>query len=123
MATRTPCKLLVLDDNEDTASSILDLLEMHGLEVATASTTEEADAILAGGFEPDAILLDLLLSRGESGYSYAQRLASDPRRRAIRIIAMSGHAGALGRFDLPGLKLMKPFTVRTLMSVVQQVCS
>ncbi len=53
-------KILIVDDDRDLLSSLRDLLEPEGYEVATASDPESARRI-AAEFRPEVALLDVKL--------------------------------------------------------------
>ena len=68
-----------MDDNRDGADSLALVLRAHGYRSARPTTGEDALAI-AGGFQPDAILLDLGMP-GLDGYATARRLRAAPAGR------------------------------------------
>jgi two-component system CheB/CheR fusion protein len=64
-------RILVVDDYPDCADSIAALLALYGYEVRTARSVAEAlEAVL---FQPDGVLVDILLPDGD-GYELAARL-------------------------------------------------
>jgi PAS domain S-box-containing protein len=81
-------RILVVDDNVDSASSLATLLELSGHETRTVhdglSAVEETLA-----FAPDVVLLDLGLP-GIDGYEAARRIRTQPDGRSILIIAVTG---------------------------------
>lgn len=87
-------RVLVVDDNEDAATSLAALLAHEGHEVRVAHAGEEALA-LAFEFEPEAVLLDIGMP-GMSGLEVARQL----RRRmgtGVRLIAVTGWGQAQDR--------------------------
>ena len=87
-------RVLVVDDNEDAASSLAALLSHEGHEVRVAHGGEEALA-LAFEFEPEAVLLDIGMP-GMNGLEVAREL----RRRmgtGVRLIAVTGWGQAQDR--------------------------
>ena len=57
-----PCdKILVVDDDDALREAICDVLTDQGVNVMTAGSAERALEILAEGFAPNVILLDLLM--------------------------------------------------------------
>jgi PAS domain S-box-containing protein len=82
-------RILVVDDNRDSAEMTAALLQAHGHAVRTAFDGGEALA-RAGEFRPDAILLDIGLP-GLDGYEVARRVRSDPAFQGVRLIAVSGY--------------------------------
>jgi CheY-like chemotaxis protein len=84
----SPCRVLVVDDNQDSADSLGVVLTLHGYETRTAYDGRAALEAL-DVFEPAAILLDLGLP-DLSGFEVAQRVRQHPRGRRVTIIAMTG---------------------------------
>jgi CheY-like chemotaxis protein len=82
------CRVLVVDDNRDSAEMMSLLLSMHGHTVRTAHDAESALTV-AFDFAPQAALLDIGLP-GVNGYELAQRLRNDHRTRDIRLVAVTG---------------------------------
>jgi PAS domain S-box-containing protein len=81
-------RILVVDDNRDSAESLAMLLQMKGHEVQTAQdglTALEA----ARNFRPAIILLDIGLPR-MNGYEVARRLHREHGRQAI-LVAVTGY--------------------------------
>jgi signal transduction histidine kinase len=81
-------RILVVDDNRDSAQSLGLLLQMMGNEVRIA---HDGRAALeeAGAFRPNLALLDIGLP-GMSGYEVAQRLQERPELRGMVLIALTG---------------------------------
>jgi len=83
-----PCRVLVVDENRDSADSLGVVLTMHGYETRTAYDGRAALEAL-DDFEPAAILLDLGLP-DLSGLEVAQRVRQHPHGRRVTIIALTG---------------------------------
>ena len=83
-------RILVVDDNVDTARGTARLLQMAGHDVRIAHDGYEA-LEAARGHDPRFILLDIGLP-GMDGYEVARRLRGDPRHRDATIIAISGYS-------------------------------
>lgn len=81
-------RLLVVDDNVDSAEMMATYLQLVGHEVEVA---HEGLAALdrAATFAPDAVLLDLRLPDLD-GFELAQRLRALPGLEAATLVAMSG---------------------------------
>jgi len=88
LAFARPCRVLVVDDNTDSAEMMGTLLEMYGHTVRIAHDGESALA-LAREFSPDAALLDIGLP-GLNGYELARRFRQDEGTRRMRLIALTG---------------------------------
>jgi PAS domain S-box-containing protein len=82
-------RILVVDDNSDSAESMALLLRASGHDVHTAhdgaSALEQADA-----HKPEIVLLDIGLP-GLSGYTVAKRLRELPGLGAVKLIAITGY--------------------------------
>ncbi|MBC8023111.1 MAG: response regulator [Burkholderiales bacterium] len=84
-----PRRLLVVDDNRDSAESMCLIYRDAGHEVRTVH--EGAAAVdAAAQLNADAVLLDIGLPDID-GYEVARRLRSDPRTCGVLIIAISGY--------------------------------
>jgi len=81
-------RVLVVDDNEDAASTLAMLLELWGHEVATVGDGPAALAAVAAQ-RPETVLLDLGLP-GMTGYEVAQRLRASGEKD-LQIVAISGY--------------------------------
>jgi len=82
-------RILVVDDNLDSAESLALLLGFHGHEVRTAEDGLEAiEAALS--FQPEIVLLDIGLPRMD-GYEVARRLRTEPGLAGATLIAMTGY--------------------------------
>ncbi len=95
-ASREPeRRVLVVDDNIDSAEMLVELLAMWGHTALHAPDGPRALA-LAPEFAPDIVLLDIGLP-GLDGYEVARLLREDPALGAARIIAMTGYGQAEDR--------------------------
>lgn len=86
---RKGSRILVVDDNTDTALGMVRLLKMLGNEVVSAHSGPEA-LESARTFRPDFVLLDIGLP-GMDGYQVASALREDEAHKDIVIIAVSGY--------------------------------
>jgi two-component system OmpR family response regulator len=82
-------RVLIVEDNRDTADTTAMLLRMHGYDVAVAYDGRTA-LQTAKGYDPDVILLDLSLPDID-GYAVAAGLRRSGVDRAS-LIAVSGYA-------------------------------
>ena len=88
-AAVVPRRILIVDDNVDSADSLAMLLNLVGHEVWTAY--DGASGILAAvEHRPQVILLDIGLPRMD-GYEVARRLRQDPRTSGVTLVAMTGY--------------------------------
>jgi CheY-like chemotaxis protein len=70
---RPPGTILVIEDDEDTQASVVELLRDHGYRVVCANNGQEAEELLAAGARPDCIVLDLWMPV-MNGWSFTSRL-------------------------------------------------
>lgn len=111
--------ILIIEDNEDAAEMLQQLLERTGHDVAVAHSGQEGVSV-ARAVLPDVILCDLGLP-GMSGYEVAETLRHDRDLSGVSLIAVSGYgrpedkaqAIAAG-FDV---HMTKPVDVTTLEKV------
>jgi PAS domain S-box-containing protein len=82
-------RILVVDDNVDTAESLAMLLRLSGHEVITEHTGQKA-LQTAVAEKPDAMVLDIGLP-GMDGYQVAQRIREHEDLDNMRLIAISGY--------------------------------
>jgi len=83
-----PRRILVVDDNPDTAASLAMLLKMTGNETSTANDGLAAvDA--AEAFHPDVILLDIGLPK-LNGLDVCRRIREQPWGQRIVMVALTG---------------------------------
>jgi PAS domain S-box-containing protein len=86
MATETPARVLVVDDNPATLYSTSRVLRSADFKVAEAATGREALELAALG--TDIVMLDVNLP-DMHGFEVCQRLRSDPRTARLPIIHVS----------------------------------
>jgi PAS domain S-box-containing protein len=84
------CRVLVVEDNRDAASSLRDALELAGHEVDVAADGREG-IVKARALHPDLVLCDIGLPELD-GYEVARALRADPATARLRLVAISGYA-------------------------------
>src|SRR3989449_836346 len=89
-------RILVVEDNADTAALLRDLLEGEGYEVETAATGEAAFEALAVAPDIDLMVLDLMLP-GMSGYEVIERLRAQAELSDLPILVLSALGSASAR--------------------------
>ena len=87
-SARQSSRILVVDDNVDTAKGMARLLVLLGHEVWTAHNGREA-LMIAREHAPEFVLLDIGLPEMD-GYEVARRLRQEERCRQAVIVAVSG---------------------------------
>lgn len=104
-------RVLIVEDDGDIRSSVSELLESEGYEVATAVNGREALALLRAGAElPGVILLDLMMPELD-GYQFREEQLADEKLKHIPVVLMSagGELGAKARALGAAGHLKKPF--------------
>ncbi len=81
------CRILVVDDNQDSADSLAMLLRILGNEVQTARDGLEAIEA-AADFRPDCVLLDISLPK-LNGYEAARRIRQQQGKDVV-LVALTG---------------------------------
>ncbi len=81
-------RILVVDDNEDSAASMATMLQLLGNEVRAAYDGVEA-VELAEKFRPRVILMDIGMPR-VNGYEATRQIREQPWGRDIVVIALTG---------------------------------
>jgi PAS domain S-box-containing protein len=114
-------RLLVVDDNEDSASTVAELLKMSGNEVSVAHDGTSAVERTAS-FRPDVVLLDIGLP-DINGYEVARRIRRLEGVRQPILIALTGwgqlqdkQAAAQAGFDHHWTKPVDPARLQELSS-------
>jgi PAS domain S-box-containing protein len=96
MSPTQAARILVVEDNADTAALLRDLLEGEGYEVETAVTGEAAFEALAAAPDIDLMVLDLMLP-GMSGYEVIERLRAQADLSDLPILVLSALGSASAR--------------------------
>jgi PAS domain S-box-containing protein len=81
-------RILVVDDNEDSAESLAMLLRLAGNEVETANTGREA-VDTAGRYLPEVVLMDIGMP-GLNGYDACRLIREQPWGKGMLLIAQTG---------------------------------
>jgi PAS domain S-box-containing protein len=89
-------RILVVEDNADTAALLRDLFEAEGYDVETAATGEAAFEALTVAPDIDLMVLDLMLP-GMSGYEVIERLRAQPELSDLPILVLSALGSASAR--------------------------
>jgi DNA-binding response OmpR family regulator len=86
--------VLVVDDDQDGAESLADVLRAYGHDARTACTATTA-VIEAAAFRPDAVVMDIGIP-GTDGYRLAGRVCEALGRRPL-LVAVTGYGNLEGR--------------------------
>jgi PAS domain S-box-containing protein len=84
-----PRRILVVDDNEDSARSMSTIQRLRGHETRIAFTGPDAVEV-AAEFSPEVVLLDIGLP-GMDGFEVARRLRAMPETRRAFLVAVTGY--------------------------------
>jgi CheY-like chemotaxis protein len=121
-----PLRVLVVEDDADTAASCKLLLQLKGLEVRTAPDGPSA-LLAAQTAKPDVVLLDIGIP-GMDGYEVARRLTTDHNGKPPFLIAVTGYGQPEDRrkseeaeIDLHLLKPADPVRLAGLLERFQKV--
>lgn len=111
-------KVLVVDDDESILDAIALILEEEGYLVETTLKGEEIYEIIKT-FQPDLILIDVLLS-GRDGRDICKIIKKDPLMKRIPVILISAHPHAEKSVSECGADgfLAKPFDTQDLLAIV-----
>ena len=113
-------RVLVVEDNVDSADTMQILLRIAGYDARTAYDGTSAVAI-AREFAPHAILLDIGLPR-KDGYEVARELRALPQTESSLLIALTGYGhvedrqrAATAGFDAYQVKPVEPAAIEKLL--------
>ena len=87
MADHPPSKILIADDNQQNCELLDAYLSDEDYEIAMAYDGQQT-LDRAGDWEPDLILLDIMMPK-LSGYEVCQKLKADSQTRAIPILMVT----------------------------------
>lgn len=117
----TPRRILVVDDNPDSANSLGMLLEFEGHEVESVYSSEDALERVES-FKPDVVLLDIGLP-GLDGYEVARRMRALPGLERVRLVALTGYGQADDREKTRGAGFDGHFVKPVDFSLLRQALS
>jgi CheY-like chemotaxis protein len=116
-------RVLIVDDNRDSAASMAKLLRVMGHEVDTAHDGEQA-VEMAGAMRPEVVLLDIGLPK-MNGYAAANTIRQQPWGKKMILIAVTGWGQEEDKrkskeagFDQ---HMVKPIDVRSLMKFLSEL--
>lgn len=121
------CKVVVADDNHDTADTLAALLVLDGHEVQVAHDGDRALEIIIS-FRPHLALLDISMP-GMDGYEVARRVRSSytGAKERVMLAAVTGwgqtrdiHRAMAAGYDRHFIKPLDPLQIRSLL--IQIAC-
>ncbi len=93
-------KILLVDDDQDFLEMHKAVLKNHGYDVLTASSGNEGLEKVRAEM-PDVIILDLMMEKYDTGFSFSKEIKNDPLFKKIPILMVTAVAEATGyRFSL-----------------------
>ena len=118
-----PCKVLVVDDERDTADTAIVLLQLWGHEAEAAYSAEDAIS-KAIAFDPDVVVMDIAMPV-MNGFDLAKELRQFCP--AARFLALTGYTQAdivrrAREADFARV-LIKPAPARVLQEAVENECA
>jgi signal transduction histidine kinase/ActR/RegA family two-component response regulator len=96
LAAVPPLRLLIVDDNVDTATGLAVQLRETGRHIVQLAHTGTEGLAAAKEFEPELVLLDIGLPDID-GFEVARRLRADERFHEVPLIALTGFCGHADR--------------------------
>ncbi|AFM27078.1 response regulator [Desulfomonile tiedjei] len=117
------CKVLLVDDEKEFASTLAERLDLRGISVDVANSGEDALRSLSKSV-PEVVILDLMMP-GMNGLAVLERIKQDfPQIQVILLTGMGsvseGVEGLrLGAFDY----LMKPVHIEDLVARIKDAVS
>ncbi len=125
-ALKFSLRILIVDDNRDSADSLSIMLRIMGNETRTAYDGHEAVAA-AAEFRPEVVLLDIGLPK-MTGYEACRHIREQPDGKNVVIIAQTGWGQEEDRqrtheagFDHHMVKPVDPSALMKLLAELQQV--
>lgn len=116
-------RVLVVEDNRDSAESLRRLLELCGYSVTVAESAKEGLDV-ARSMLPDVVLCDIGLPDSD-GFSLAQALRKHPETSAARLIAVTAYGNDEDKAQSKkagfALHLLKPVSPSTLLRVLEDM--
>ncbi len=116
-------RILIVDDEPAIAMSLEFLLSNDGYETKIARDGVEA-LRSASEFQPDLIVLDLMLPR-MSGLAVCRALRADPQQSGIKVLMLTARGGTadLERGNVAGVDAyqVKPFSTQDLLTQVRRL--
>jgi DNA-binding NtrC family response regulator len=114
-----PCRVLIVDDDQDTREALSEALADAGFHVEQSSTAAEALRRIEESGDPDVILLDLRMP----GMDGEQFLAKTQERSARVIVLTGDSSGRVLRFVRDARLMSKPVDLDDLEAAVKEACA
>ena len=114
-----PISILVVEDNDDVASAVMDMLAQLGHEAMHVASVGAALGVISGDRPIDLVFTDVLLPGGGSGLDLARELTQ--RKPDVPVVLTSGYGGGVtGRLAAANLPfLRKPYRIEALKMTIE----
>ncbi|PYV11299.1 MAG: hypothetical protein DMG07_19580, partial [Acidobacteria bacterium] len=115
-----PLRILVVDDDPGSAEYLATILRLQGHEVLTATDATSAFEA-ASFFQPEVVLMDVVLREGPDGNEVAARMRQQPGLEETRFVAVTGYSRDSARLA-PGVFdscLTKPVEPEALVKLLR----
>lgn len=114
--------VLIIEDEFEIRNTTQKILQMKGFKVVTATNGQEGLEKLKTIEHPCIILLDLMMPVMD-GWAFLENRKKDPGISSVPVIVLSAaidkRAKTLGILDF----IKKPFSIRSLLTVVERYCT
>lgn len=113
--------ILVVEDDVDIRSSVVEILEMEGFEVRSANNGADALQQLDGGLRPDLILLDLMMPVMD-GFSFHEEFSRREQFKNVPVVVMSADGQVQQKMARMGGRsyLKKPLDIEDLIQTIDR---
>ena len=114
-----PISILVVEDNDDVASAVMEMLAQLGHEAMHVASVGAALGVISGDRPIDLVFTDVLLPGGGSGLDLARELTQ--RKPDVPVVLTSGYGGGVtGRLAAANLPfLRKPYRIEALKMTIE----
>lgn len=117
------CRVLVVEDDQDTRESLIELLRFEDYEAEGAPDGQSALQLLRGGtFKPDVIVVDLYMPTMD-GQQFRTALQAEKEFAHVPVIVCTGSTPITSAPPVAFEVLQKPLDVDALLAVVQRGCA
>ncbi len=118
-------KILIVDDDPDMLDASKNVLKMKGHEVSTATSKEKGQKAVES-FQPELLILDVMMEQADDGFSMAQNLRKNGFEAPILMVSGIGKVTGLDYDKDDSMVpvdafLEKPILPETLISKVNEL--
>jgi CheY-like chemotaxis protein len=114
--------ILLVEDNDDVAALLVEMLRGLGHEVRHEGTGMAALAAIEAGHRPGLVITDMVLPGGLGGLELATEVRA--RLPEVRVVVATGHSERAAELRASGLSVLcKPFRVADLEAVVRDAAA